>query len=118
MIDEVLKRLIEFLQGASPLVWSALIKQVYIEALARLAWAVGLLVITFLLVKLVNFQKKAYEEKYNDGRFFSDSEWAWLWAGVAATGIASFALIVSALMWFANPEFYAIRYVIEKIGGG
>lgn len=118
MIDEVLRKLIDFLQGASPLVWQALIKQVYVEASARLAWAIGCGVVTYFLFKLVNSQKAEYEKECSDGRFLQDSAWAWLYAGIACTAIASFGLAVSSFMWFFNPEFYAIRFILQNIGGG
>ena len=118
MIDEVLRKLIDFLQGASPLVWQSLIKQVYVEASARLAWALGFVVVTYFLFKLVNFKKAEYEKEYDDGRFFQDCGWAWVYAGIACTAITSFGLAVSSFMWFFNPEFYAIRFILQNIGGG
>lgn len=116
-MNEVLAELVLFLKEASPLVWSALVKQVYIEASAKIAWAVGFLIVSLLIFKLVQYKKAEYDKEYDDGKFLTDCEWAWGYAGVALAGVLSFDHFVSAAMWFANPEFYAIRFLLEKLGG-
>lgn len=114
-MNEVLSELVAFLKEASPLVWSALIKQVYIEASANIAWAVGLVVVCVLLAKLGNYGRKIYEE--DDMSDWEIGQW-FAYAGSAISGLVAFGLFVSALMHFANPEFYAIRYIISTLGGG
>lgn len=117
-MNEVLQELVAFLKEASPLVWSALIEQVYIEASAKIAWAVAFLVIAVVCYKVVKWQKSVYDKEWDDGKFLTDCPWAWLYAGVGLSGALSFGHFVSAAMWFANPEFYAIRFLLEKLGGG
>jgi len=114
MIDKVLQQLIDFLQEASPLVWKTLIKQVYVDAFAYSAWAIGLAVVGFLLIKAGN---------YFHARFVKDDEEGW-WIGAGPAYLCStinlfisFALLVSAIARFLNPEFYAIRYILYQISG-
>lgn len=115
-MDAALSELITFLKEASPLVWSTLIKQVYVEAFANIAWAIGLVVISYLLAKFAKHCDVMQEEdSYNDtewgiGKFFS-------YFGSVVAGCVSFGLLVSAIMHFANPEFYAIRFILSTIGG-
>jgi hypothetical protein len=114
-MNEVLAQLVAFLKEASPLVWSTLIKQVYIEASANIAWSIGLLVVCVLLAKLGNYRRKQYaEDEYSD---WQQCMW-FLYLGSGIFGAIAFALVVSALMHFANPEFYAIRFILSNIGGG
>ena len=114
MIEEVLSQLIAFLQEASPLVWATLIKQVYVEAVADLIWAIGLIVVCILLAKLGNYGRKESEkDKYSEWGF-----WFWfVYLSSAFAVLISFSLFVSALMQFVNPEFYAIRYILQQITG-
>ena len=110
MIDEVLRKLIDFLQEVSPLIWSTFIKQVYVEAFANIAWAIGLAVVCVLFAKLGNYGRNCCEENYRweVGAWFA-------YIGSTISGFISFGLLVSAIMHLANPEFYAIRYIISQI---
>lgn len=113
MIDEVLRKLIDFLQEASPLVWSTLLKQVYVDAAGNIAWSVGLLVIAFVLYKAGKYGKE------NATDYNMSGEMGWIaWVLCAFAGAGSFGLLVDAMKNFANPEFYAIQYILRQIGGG
>jgi hypothetical protein len=113
-MNETFAELVSFLKEVSPLVWSALIKQVYIKASANIAWSIGLLVVCVMLAKLGNYGRKQYaEDEYSD---WEQGMWfAYLGSGIF--GAISFFLFVSALMHFANPEFYAFRFILSNIGG-
>jgi hypothetical protein len=114
-VNETIAQLIEFLKSMSPLIWAALIKQVYIEAISKLAWGILFLVVAAILKKVGDYGNKIFQEDaysdWEDGRLFA-------WGGAVASVIITFAFLVSAAMWFANPEFYAIRFILEKIHGG
>lgn len=118
MIDQVLQKLIEFLQEASPLVWQALVKQVYVEAFSKFAWGALLLVCAFLLARVAAKSKASYEEEYRDGRWAEDSAAGFVYLMSLLVGVGGFAFVVSALKWVANPEYYAIRLILSNIGGG
>jgi hypothetical protein len=114
MDGTIITELIEFLKTASPVVWQSLIKQVYSEAVSQLAWALALGGSCFGLVKLFIHGNKQYKED-------NYSEWEkWRWVslvGSVLAGFISFGLIVGAVQWFINPEFYAIRFLLEKLTG-
>ena len=114
MDGTIITELIEFLKTASPIVWQSLIKQVYSEAIVDLVWGLFLGGICFGLAKLFIYGSEQY--KKDD---YSDWGWGKLVAliGSGTAGLISFGLIVTALQWFANPEFYAIRFLLEKITG-
>jgi hypothetical protein len=110
-MDEAIAKFIEFVSTASPLVWAALIKQVYVEVFSMVAWGVGFAVIAFYLYR---FGKKKQEEDDSD----NEPIIVIAYIIVAACGLAAFGKLVSAIKWSINPEFYAIHLLLEKLGGG
>lgn len=114
-MNEALTQLIEFIKNASPLIWSTLIKQVYIEAIATVVWSVGLIILCIVFAKIGSYGLKLYREDE-----YTNSEWQegyiFSFIGSVICGAISFSLAVSALMHFSNPEFYAIRYIISILG--
>ena len=115
-MDKVLQELIEFVKSASPVIWQALYKQVYVEALASFLWAIGLAVLAVILFRIA---KWAMAKKEEEG-YMSDWEilygFCYFFSGVA--GVVAFGFLVSAIKWVANPEFYAIRFILQNLGGG
>ena len=114
MIDEVLKKLIEFLQQASPLVWEALVRQVYAIAFSQIAWAVGVGVSIFAMWKFSNYaEKQQTEDEYNE------EEWKqtklFFRVGAVLFMFIPFGLIVSASMKIYNPAYYAINLILSQI---
>ena len=116
-MTEILQALISFLKDASPVVWSTLLRQAHVEAMAKLAWSVLFLAVSITQFKVVQIQKARYDEEWSDGKFLTDSPWALLYAGVVVTSIVFFYFLVNSIMWFSNPEFYAIRWLLYQIGG-
>jgi hypothetical protein len=109
MIDETLKQFVEFVRESSPLVWGALIKQVYSEAVGYFAWSIGLAVVAFLLYRV------ARRVQEDDGDDFVITI---TWVGVVLAGFPALMLFTSAIQHIINPEFYAIRFLISSLGGG
>jgi len=112
MIDEVLQKFIEFVQNASPYIWQTLIKQVYVEAFGYLLFGVGLTAVSVILFKVgEKAYIKAQNERFYDGELLYFLSFAF--SGVA--GFVAFLFLVSAVKWFVNPDFYAIRFILESI---
>lgn len=111
MIDEALRKLIEFLEVASPATWEVLVKQVYVEAIASLAWAIGLSVAAYFLFKLGAYARKEYEDDYMSG-WDLGAVFSYIAFGVCVA--IAFGLFVEFAMHIINPEFYAIRYIISQ----
>lgn len=114
MIDEVLKKLIEFLQQASPLVWEALVRQIYAIAFSHVAWGIAWLVACFGMWKFSNFCEKQQEaDDYNE------SEWSctkWVFRVLSFLFLfIPFGLFVSASMKLFNPDYYAINLILSQI---
>jgi hypothetical protein len=112
MIEEAVTKLIEFLQTASPMVWETLIKQVYVEAYSQIAWGVILLLVGCFMVRtsLVCYKK-----------LMDDDDDFWGHASMT-TGLLSVLCFLfmavnffSGLKQLANPQFYAIKYIIDQI---
>ena len=115
-MDQVLQELVDFLKAASPVVWEALYRQVYVIAMSKILWAIGL---AFPIFGALSLAKKAWAWHEEDDGFSDYNELAYWCYGVSvAFGVVIFGLIVSALMRIANPNYYAINLILEKLGGG
>jgi hypothetical protein len=117
MTDEILRELIEFIENASPAVWSTLLKQVYSDAFTLLAWGVFVAILAVVSFKLARVFNKKNKDGYN-GR--DDYEFMlWMTSVLAVVAVPSaFAMFVEAIKYLINPEFYAIRFILMQIGGG
>ena len=104
-MTEILSELIDFLREVSPSVWQTLVRQVYVEAITYLAVAV---VLAFICVVLAS-------RKLREGDYDSYGEFTVILLIVSGSG--SFALLVAGAMRLANPEFYAIRYILSQLVG-
>lgn len=114
-MENVIFELINMLENIAPEIWGVLLKQVYIEATMKLVWAGIFGIIVFVIYKFLMKAKKNYEEEWGDG-FYND-EGKWILYALASVfpiilGLFNF---VDGIMWFMNPEFYAIRFLLEKI---
>ncbi len=115
-MDTAVSELIEFLKGMSPVVWETLLQQARNEAIAKLIWGIVFFWVSYLLFQWVKKEKQRYDEYYNDGEFLTSDDHAWLYLALAVTVSIAFGLLVSAVLWLSNPEFYAIKFLIQTIG--
>jgi len=113
-MDEILMELVEFLKNASPVVWSALIRQVYVEAFSKIAWGIGLAALCYISVKTTKY---AYNKTKDDSYSMWELGGIFLAILSVVVGIWSFENFVEAVKWFANPDFYAIRFILQQLGG-
>ena len=112
-MDTLLQELIAFLKGASPVVWEALYRQVYVNAGAFIAWAIGLAALCAAFFRVGKFSWSEYKK---DEYSMYDAGSVFVYIASACLGFAAFALLVNAAMQFANPEYYAIRYILKSLG--
>ena len=104
-MTEILSELIEFLREVSPSVWQTLVRQVYIEAIAYIVIAVILVILCIICVKVLK-------------RNWSNTDtYSVLFVVTSFGGVAILVLLVSAGMKLANPEFYAIQYILSQLVG-
>lgn len=114
-MEQAVLELIEYLKGVSPFVWEAVIRQVYVEAWSKVFWSLAFCFAMFLLNQHLGKKQK---ESVDPSEFYGDNDWAvWVRIGSVITGFLSLAYLSNAIKWLANPEFYAIRYIIEKVTG-
>lgn len=112
-MEQVLQELIEFVKSASPLVWETLYRQVYVEALGVFLWVIGLVVAIVTLIRLAKWSKQQEDE---------DTDWEGfditLYVASALIGVFAFGLLISVVKYIANPNYYAIKLILENINGG
>jgi hypothetical protein len=107
MIEDNVGQLIEFLKNASPAIWQVLIKQVYIEASEKLFWGILFGVVAFILFKIAN-SDRVFDDPENN---------VFLYAGSGLCLFIALVFLVSSVMWFINPDFYAIRFILQSLSG-
>ena len=116
-MTELLQQLVEWFETASPQLWEILIKQVYVEATSDLVWGIIWLAVATALIFVGKWGWKCNEEH---GDYNTDWEWvfvpSWVFSGILFP--VGLAMLSSAIKWFVNPEFYAIRYILDKLTGG
>lgn len=114
MIDEVLRKLIEFVQEASPLVWSTLVKQVYAEAVGHVVWLVAAVVLSVFVYRFCVWMKKMDDDTNDTDITLQLVGWGLL---IILGAVITYQAIESFKMFF-NPEYYAIQLILKNIGGG
>ena len=118
MMEEVLGKLIEFLQEASPLIWQTLLRQVYLSAVGGVIFTTVCVVIATIC-----FYKASVYKKGSDDVFTNDN-WSNHYllfvllssAAIILYLVATFSAYQVA-MRFINPEYYAIQLILANIGG-
>ena len=112
MFDNLLTELIDFVKTASPLLWETLIRQVYVQAIATIAWSIGCIIACIVLIKVAKYgHAKCEEDEYSS--WSAGEILGWTFAGMF--GITAFGLAVSAATYFMNPNYYAIRLILGQI---
>lgn len=116
-IDDAILKLIEAIQKLAPEVWAVLIKQVYSEAATYLVWGVIWLIAAALCGKAT-----LAVAANNWGDDWHDDSIRYFCAGLLALTVIGLLVIAAndltaAAQWFYNPEFYAIRFLLQQIPG-
>lgn len=113
-MTELLQELIEFLREASPMVWEAMVRQVYVEAAQNAIWTIASIV---LMVWGYLTYMRGYTMHEEDEE--SDGEWIQFIGGlILALGFV-FTIITGfeAVVRLVNPNYYAIKLILEQLGG-
>lgn len=106
MNEDLILKLIEFLEGASPILWEAAVRQVWLGALGRTLWALLCGGITAALIPFAIYSVRRYRQA-------NGFNWWDFTAGIA--GVLAFAfflltlgLLQEAVGFVLNPTYYAI----------
>lgn len=110
-MNELAYELIEFIREGSPAIWSVLMRQVYAVVISQAIMAVATTVLCVALARFGGYSVKRSKEN-SDWEMGAILGYAF---SVMAGGIA-LALTNGVVMRLANPEFYAIQFVIQGLG--
>lgn len=101
-MEGTLKELLDILKEISPEVWDILIRQAYVEVFTKLC--LGTFLATCVYVSFAKVKPKLE----------TDDQWIALLVSFVF-GLLSFACFLDALKWVLNPEFYALRFLLQQI---
>ena len=119
--EELILKLIETIQNLAPELWKILLKQAYTEAFAKMLWGIGFGFAAYKLNGIVKryIPRKIKEEADKSYYYQQDDFVTWkIAASITACVILvllAVGYIFSAIMWLYNPEFYAIRFILQSI---
>ncbi len=115
-MNEVLQQLLDFVKSASPQVWATLVRQVYVDAIMDIVWAVILIAAAVFLYLLA---KRCRAEQEETDSFSSDEAWDMAaissYVGMGFCVLLTLVMLTAAMPRFANPEFYAIRWLASVL---
>ena len=116
MDNELIRKLVEFVEEASPIIWAAVQRQVMVSAIGDLVWATVFLAITIALVYgCIRCRNIYLKDTYdNDGW----DVFAILF-GLSAAGAAFIFgfLLSNGLSYLLNPDYRAIKILIDLFPG-
>lgn len=112
-IEELAYELIELIRDGSPVVWVILMRQVYIEIVSLTIWAAISVAANIALLKFGNYSRKRAEEE-----FASDWEMGMVLAYIFSitSVVVVLGLATTIIKMVANPEFYAIQFMLHGLG--
>jgi len=114
MGEELIYKLVDFLETASPMLWEAAVRQSIVNAWVNVLWFVVLTIATSATVRAsIGCLHRREEHPYDD------------WGEMAAVGgivsiiVALIALmtLVNAIKSGLNPTYYAIKNLIDLVPG-
>ena len=108
-MDEMLLKLIEMIEKASPAVWDIVNRQVYADAFEKFVWAMILLASSLAFFKLSTLAHR------NSDSF----EWTvvttilYVLSGILFLTFLDSVVDITKMLY--NPQFYAIQYLINSV---
>ena len=121
MNEQLVQEILSRLDTAGELAvegFSVLMRQVYIDAMMMGGWTVFLLVVAYVCYRLVrNYGYLGGEHIWSTGSYEAP-ELGGAVFGMAGTGalFGAFGLITGIIGRLANPEFYALKWVLQSVG--
>lgn len=110
MITEILSQLIDFVKTASPIIWEAYVRQVYVEIIPMTVLGTLLLIASAIMISVGKKVKKAENlDKDFEGASFACFAFAFL---LFACGMGAFSKGAAHLL---NPNYYAIQMILSQI---
>ena len=107
---EAMGELVAFVKEVSPELWMVLLRQVSVQIFEQIAWALAL-----ILLGGVCFWLRKRSQENADHSYYSDAgiTEAVLLIGAGLFWLLAFALIISGVTRWLNPDYYAIKLLIN-----
>lgn len=111
-LEPLLAKLVEWFQTASPQLWAILLRQVYVFAIGDLVWGAILLIVgvVMIFVSRRSYKKIANDSDYaiTTGVFVILTAFIFVWSAL---------LLTNGMLFLANPQYYALMNIIQKLTG-
>jgi len=109
MGEEVLSKLVEFVESASPIIWETARRQVAVNLVQSTVWMILCAVVAYACIRWSkHFGRKYQENKRGD----DDIPALALGLGAAAAIVAVVSLLTYIAGMAVNPNYYAIRLLL------
>ena len=113
MGEEVLSKLVEFIESASPVIWETARRQVVVDLVQSVVWLVICAVIAyFSCTKWIPHLWRKHKEHKFDGY---DIAAVLLTIGAVIAALAAVGLLTHVVGVAVNPNYYAIRLLLGYV---
>ena len=104
MSDEAMQRLIDFISTASPVVWEAAMRRVYVVVIADLIWGAVFFGCAYGLYKYAKKNQDDWDDEMGRTMFY---------ALIVVCALAGGLVTTSGLMWLGSPTYAAIKFLMN-----
>lgn len=112
MGEEVLSKLVEFVESASPVIWETARRQVIVDLVQCIVWMAVCAAIAYICIKWSkHFWRKHQEDKYEA----YDMPAIFLALGAAIAFFVGIGLLSHVIGVAVNPNYYAIRLLLGYV---
>ena len=127
-METLIQELVAFVQKAAPVMWEAAYRQVYVNALYSLGWALIWSIVGIISYKIAKYSLRVVEARKtnNEISHYSDDD-PWdtdtilgVYSGYTMALFSLIAIIICAFTiggYFLNPNYYAIQNLIKLFPG-
>jgi len=129
-METIIQELVAFVQKAAPVMWEAAYRQVYVNALYSLGWALIWSIVGVVSYKVAKHSLRVVatrrsENENKDWSYSKEEPWdtdtfLGVYLGYAAALFSLICVIVNAFTivgYFINPSYYAIQNLIKLFPG-
>lgn len=109
-MEEALSKFVEYIEAIAPLTWEIALRQVQVQIVQG---AIGLTFIALLLSVNVILLIKFWNEEDSDGEFFARCAFIAL---LCLYPVPTLLVITNLVGKIMNPEYYAIKILMELAG--
>ena len=112
MGEEVLSKLVEFIESASPVIWETARRQVVVDLVQSIVWMVLCAIATYVCVKWSKyFWRKHQEDKYG----YHEVSVGFLIGGAAIAALIVAVSLTHIIGVAINPNYYTIRLLLGYV---